>query len=453
MSHPSFLQKVDLKSAGKPNRKYRVLFYGDSPTCATGFGQVSRNILPALHESGKFDIGVLGINYWGDPHEYPFPIWPMAINNHGDPYGRGRLLQHLADPNLDFDILFFMQDSFILQMPARGEPPYEGLPKLLDTLRKMGKKFASVCYFPVDGIPKKSWIEAMSSVDCPVTFTQFAKEQAIKAVPSIEERLRIIPHGVNPEVFKPIPREQAMEFRKRYLGINEDKFVITNVNRNQQRKDIPATIRAFVEFRKHRPNSLLYLHMAAYDQGWNLPEVIRAFGMDMSKDIVLPQNFTPSSGFPLEILNVIYNMSDVVLSTTVGEGWGLSWSEAMACRVPVVFPMNTCLGEYITEETGFPYKSGGDPDHITVLPNDNEVLRPTAHISDLVEKLISAHDNREEAARRANNAYEMVTKNLIWTKHITPMWVSLLDEVASTKQRNMLLQKDYAKPVMRGEVL
>jgi len=28
----------------------------------------------------------------------------------------------------------------------------------------------------------------------------------------------------------------------------------------------------------------------------------------------------------------LYNISDVVISTTTGEGWGLSWIEAMATK-------------------------------------------------------------------------------------------------------------------------
>jgi len=105
MSEPQFLKKINPQPADK--RKTKVIFYGDSPTCATGFGQVSRNILPALRDSGRYDVDVLGINYWGDPHDYPFRIWPMAINGQRDPYGRQRLQQHLLDPRLQYDLLFF----------------------------------------------------------------------------------------------------------------------------------------------------------------------------------------------------------------------------------------------------------------------------------------------------------------------------------------------------------
>ncbi len=444
MSQTKFLDRVKPDPKNKPGRKTKVIFYGDAPTCATGFGQVSRNILPALHNSGKYDVDILGINYWGDPHEYPFKIWPMAVNGQRDPYGRQRLQQHLLDARLQFDILFFLQDTFILDF----------LPGLLDNVKKSGKRFQSVYYYPIDGIPKKSWVESANSVDQPVTYTQFGYDQSVAALPEIGDRLKIIPHGVNPKVFFPAPVEQVKQFREQFFGPVADKFVITNVNRNQQRKDIPGTIRAFKEFKKHRPDSVLYLHMSAMDQGWNLPEVIKAFGLNITSDVILPQNFTPSIGFPLEIVNLLYNASDCVISTTVGEGWGLSWTEAMATKTPVIFPRNTCLGEYITEETGFPYESGGDPDHITVLPNDNEIPRPTAHISDMVEKMIQVHDDKEEAARRAENAYNMVINNLVWDKHINPQWVDLFDKIVESQgATSQAPASDLSKPMLKGDLL
>jgi len=440
---PDFLSRIN-PMGEKKEKKTRIIFYGDSPTCATGFGQVSRNILPAFHNSGKYEVDILGINYWGDPHEYPFRIWPMAINNNRDPYGRQRLQQHLHDPNLDFDILFFLQDTFILEF----------LPNLLTGLKQAGKRFKSVFYYPVDGIPKKSWIEAANAVDYPVTYSKFGYDMSVMQVPEIADRLQIMPHGVNTDVFYPLPPAESKKFREQFFGSMSSKFIMTNVNRNQQRKDIPATIRAFRELRKVRPDSLLYLHMAAVDQGWNLPEVIRSMGLDITRDVILPQNFSPSTGFPLNILNMIYNASDAVISTCVGEGWGLSWTEAMATKTPVIFPANTCMTEYITEETGYPYPSGGDADHITILPNDNEVERPVAHVGKMVEQMVRLYDNREEGKRRAENAYQMVTNNLIWNKHINPRWVAFFDKItADVNKSSSFAPENLARPVLKGEIL
>ena len=55
--------------------KINVLAYLDAPTCATGFGTVSRNIIEGLYKTGRYNIDILGINYWGDPHNFPYRIW------------------------------------------------------------------------------------------------------------------------------------------------------------------------------------------------------------------------------------------------------------------------------------------------------------------------------------------------------------------------------------------
>lgn len=399
------------------SNKIKLLFYGDSPTVATGFGTVSRNILMGLHRTGKYDIQVLGVNMWGDPHPYPFPIWPVGVGSK-DPYGRQRAFDMMSK-DLEFDVLFLFQDSFILQSLMS-----QGLPKL-----KQMKNFVSIGYYPVDGAPKKSWIDCMNMLDAPVTYTEFAKTESILACPAIGDRLQVIPHGVNIKDFYPLPKKDVQSFRRQYFGKHADKFIITNVNRNQQRKDIPRSILAFKEFKRRRPNSLLYLHMATQDQGWNLSEVIKSMGLVSNEDVLLPgNNFGPNQGYPISVVNQIYNASDVVMSTTVGEGFGLSSLEAMACRTPILFPNNTSLTEIIgaDEERGYLVGSGDTLSDFTVLPNDNEILRPLANVTDLVEKLVHIHDNREDAVAKADAAYSWVTSNLLWERDIVPMWDKLI---------------------------
>jgi len=94
------------------DKKIKVLAYCDSPSCATGFGTVSRNIFQALYETGRYDIDVLGINYWGDPHNFPYRIWPVGTNQDRDPYGRKKVCNMI--PQMEYDLLFFLQDTFIL---------------------------------------------------------------------------------------------------------------------------------------------------------------------------------------------------------------------------------------------------------------------------------------------------------------------------------------------------
>jgi glycosyltransferase involved in cell wall biosynthesis len=277
-------------------------------------------------------------------------------------------------------------------------------------------------------------MNAMGMFDHAVTYTNFAKKEAILANPSMANRLDVIYHGVNTNDFYPLPKDDVEAFRRQYFGQHAGKYVVSNINRNQQRKDIPRTIAAFKEFKNRRPNSVLYLHMAHKDQGWNLPEVIQAYGLRLGEDVLLPGgDFGPNQGFPLEIVNLIYNASNVIVSTTLGEGWGLSSTEAMACRKPIIFPNNTSLTEIVGEDRGLLADSGEDS---TVLPNDNEVVRPLTSVPSLVEKLLYAHDNREEMAKLAENGYNWVKNNLTWDKHIAPKWDKLFQKATLDMVKN-----------------
>lgn len=392
----------------------KVLAYCDSPTCATGFATVSRNILSGLYATGRYHVDILGINYWGDPHNFPFRIWPTGINQDRDPYGRKKVFGQI--PLMDYDLLFFLQDTFILDF----------LPELHTQLKASGKKFKSICYYPIDGTPKEQWLRNIDVCDYTVAYSEFGKAESMKILPSMKEPL-VIPHGANIKDYYVISDEEKRDFRVKFFGPQADKFIFTNLNRNQQRKDIPRTIAAFAEFHKQIPESVLYLHMAEKDQGWDLPQILDQYGLSTVTDVIFPKNFGPNQGYPRHIVNLIYNCSDCILSTTLGEGWGLSWTEAMATKTPVIMPANTALVENITEERGWPVKSGTNPSLYTVFPHDNEVVRPLVDVEDMVRAMIEVYRNPKEAKRRAENAYAWVVTQLEWNNSIVPKWVEVFD--------------------------
>lgn len=411
-------KKTKKKSWNVDLPKIKVLAYCDSPTCATGFGTVSRNIFEGLQNTGRYQVDVLGINYWGDPHNFPYRIWPTGTNAQKDPYGRKKICSMI--PQMEYDILFFLQDTFIMDF----------LPELIPFLKNQGKKFKSICYFPVDGVPKEQWIKNISVVDYPVAYSEFGKEMAMQAFPECSE-LDVIPHGVNTIDYAPLPKEQIEEFRTRYFGGHADKFIFMNLNRNQQRKDIPRTIQAFVEFRKEVPDSLLYLHMAQKDQGWDLPEVCKAYGLNTTDDVIFPQNFGPNQGYPRQIVNMLYNCVDAVVSTTLGEGWGLSWSEAMAAKTPIIMPRNTALTEAISEDKGYLVNSGTNPGLFTVLPHDNEIIRPLVDVDDMAEKMLEIYNDYDAAKAKAQAAYDWITTKLAWGANgpIVDRWIKVFDKM------------------------
>ena len=420
-------------------KKIKVLAYCDAPTCATGFGTVSRNIFEGLYNTGRYDIDVLGINYWGDPHDMPYRIWPTGTNQQKDPYGRQKVLSMI--PQMEFDVLFFLQDSFIMNF----------IPKLIPHLHKNRQTpFKSILYYPIDSVLKKGWGKNIDPADYLVAYSEFGRQESLKSLPHRSD-IQVVPHGVDPREYFPADRDKVEEFKNQYFGPYKDYFIISNVNRNQQRKDVPRTIMAFKEFRKIVPESILYLHMAIKDQGWDLESVCTEMGLDISKDVIFPKNFGPNQGYPREILNLLYNASDVIISTTLGEGFGLAWMEAMAAKVPIIMPANTMLPEYITEETGYLCKSGNKPSLWTVIQHDNEVMRPLTDTEDLVKTLLEVYNNRDEAKRRAENGYKWITTEMDWQKNIAPMWVKIFDKAYQDTQQTSKEVEDVLGQIGKGK--
>jgi len=416
----------------KDSKKIKVMAYCDSPSCATGFAMVSRNIFAALYNTGRYDIDVFGINYWGDPHNYPYRIWPAGTGSQ-DPYGRQKAVNMI--PKMDFDILFLLQDSFIMDF----------LPTLLPHLKTQRMKpFKSILYFPVDSTLKPAWGKNINDADVLVAYAEFAKEIALKVLPERTD-MKIIPHGVNLKEFYPLPKAEIDAFRRDFFRGQSDKFIISNFNRNQQRKDIPRTLQAFKEFRKQVPDSILFLLMAMKDQGWDLPELCRQMDLDITKDVIFPQNFGPNRGYPREIVNALYNASDVVVSTTLGEGFGLHWIEAMAAKAPTLMPRNTAMEEFITDDIGYLMNSGSSPSLWTTLPHDNEVMRPLVDVDDMVAKLVHIYNNPQEAKQKAENAYKWVTRSMGWDGAIGNMWIKLFDETVVTLGKDTVLDMGINK--------
>lgn len=426
-------------------KKIRLVFYGDAPSVATGFGKVSSNILPYLYETGDYEIYCFGVNYMGIPHPYPFQIYPMLPNPQGDPYGREKIQQIL--PQMEFDILFLLQDSFIMTF----------LPSVIQEMRKRGKNFRSLVYFPIDGVPWPEWIESMSAADVPITYTEWGKAQCARAYPSIAERLQVIPHGISLKEFFPVTHEERARLRKFYFGPHADKFIIINVNRNQQRKDIPTTMMAFKEFKKECPASILYLHCAEKDVGWDLNRVAQHLDLRVGDDIVFPKNFNVNTGFPVRIVNELYNCADVCISAALGEGWGLSSTEAMATKTPCIFPDNTSLTEIFADGRGFLCRSGDTPNMRVVLPMDNEVVRPKMNVNDMIKYLKRLYEKPEVGHRMAEKAYDWVLHTLQWERHIVPRFDNIIknlyEELKTPMPEAVIPNKELPSDWRQGEVV
>lgn len=455
-------------------KKTRILVWADSPAVSTGFATVSRNIFNNLAKTGKYEIDVLGINDtgdWKDPNKFPYKIFPARSNTEqgGDFHGRPRLVTAVLgkDRNLvpPWDIIFTLNDPFIHE---EAIPVFnKGVSDILTAAKEASKNnlpsdwyFKIVSYVPVDSRLKGNWIQAIAQHDYLVPYSEYAKEEMIKADDSLDQKTEMeeklvdpIYHGFNEKDFFYIDREDKdlKEFRDNYFKgrVKDDTFLISVVARNQPRKDIPRTMKIFKEFKRRRPDSFLYINAQESDVGGSLLALAEELGLRIGEDWGCPSKFSANTGISVESLNKIYNLSDVILSTSLGEGFGLYNLEAMATKTLVVGPDNTVHPEIYGYDDnddisdiksikdkirGVPVLAGSNlSEFVNQGGSDFDRYRPIVNVEDAVKKLIWIYDNPDEAEKIAERGHEWV-QNYTWDK-IAEQWEALFDKIVDDLQK------------------
>ena len=146
-------------------------------------------------------------------------------------------------------------------------------------------------------------------------------------------QIKYVPHGINPETFKPLDKVSD-EITQLVHGDKKYDFVLFYNNRNIRRKQPSDVIYSFKLFCDKLPKEkadkcLLLMHTAAVDDnGTDLPAVIEAL---CPYDV----KFT---GLKLEQdkLNEIYNLVDCTINIANNEGFGLTTAESLMAGTPII---------------------------------------------------------------------------------------------------------------------
>ena len=155
------------------------------------------------------------------------------------------------------------------------------------------------------------------------TFTKHWRDNLVDmGIP--DNKVSVFEHGFD--------KRPIIEDAKESMKIPEKNFVVLNTNRNTYRKAYDITIRAFLDFyKKYEQNDdinlLINCHMET-KSGYNILDLLETechrFNLDFEKIknrvVIVPRN---NGNVSDDMMNTIYNASDIGINTCIGEGFGL----------------------------------------------------------------------------------------------------------------------------------
>ena len=274
--------------------------------------------------------------------------------------------------------------------------------------------------------------------------------------------IKYVPHGINEKIFYPITEfmkteNEKLEAKKRQIfGDFEPEFVVFYNSRNIRRKCTSDTIAAYSLFcdkigKDKAAKCALVLHTQKQDENGTDLEAI----VDLLCDPEYQKVYFSDARVPSEDVNLLYNMSDIVMLMSSNEGWGLSLTEGMMCGKMIMANVTGGMqdqmrfvdenGKWIDFNEKFcsnhygTYKECGEW-AIPLFPTNQSIVGslPTPYILDdrcsfvdASNKLVDVYNmSIEERQRRGMLAREWVLskESMMSAKHMCDNIISCIDE-------------------------
>lgn len=382
----------------------RVLIFSDSPA-ETGFGRISNNLATYLHYK-RHDVRVAGLMHSGDPHRFPFHIWPLVGQ---DVWGRlTQLINTGSGDGWTPELVISCQD-FPYHVSLGRDCPI-----LWDN-----KKWIFIT--PIDGTPVyKEW-EAISKIaDGKMVISRFGVEAMRKQGVKVD----LAHPGIDAEEFYPASAQEKAALRQRAGFPDPNAWVLGVFCMNQGRKSIPNMLRGFREFALDKDNVVLYLDMDEVSPaGWNIPALAEAMGLPTSK-ILLRKHLGPA----LPRIRDRYAVLDAHAVLAYREGFGLPLLESMAVGIPTI-AQDWCSGtEIVGDGKGWliPILKDEYGEPVMIESTWGNALDAMPNYRVFTEALNDIYYNPAKAAGIAQVGYD-------WAKQQT--WERMGEQVAAVIQR------------------
>lgn len=404
-------------------RKIKVLTLCDHPLSPTGVGTQARWLIDGLINTGRYTFRCFGGAVKHDKYDTTIvnnDLIIKPVNGFGD--------QNLLRATLIAekpDVLFLFTDPrFFVWVWEMSDEVHTVCPIAYNHLWDCDP-------YPAYNTPFYDDTDLINCINKPTY------DMLVSRYP---DKVNFIPHAVPAELFHPETEQIRAAARQQLLGIsNNEHFVALWIARNARRKRPNDMLAAWAEFiNKFKPKNgaTLIMHTNPTDpEGPNLLATAQMLGIEkyikFSTDIV---NF--------DQMRILYAMSDVVINTSMNEGFGVPTLEAMYCGKPIIAPMTGGLTHQLLDyKTGLKTGIGLEPDVRTLIGGQlvpyiyEDLVKTERFAHALAEVYDWGHEKRKEVGEIAR---QYATNEFSMNRLITSWDDSLLKLVSTWKKQPRL---------------
>ena len=349
----------------------RVVFISTHIDQTTGYSKVAYNLLRQASTLAP-RVKMFHYGFQRHPsspgHRKPPPsvnLYDAAANE--DPkeegFGFNKIAEYLDMVNPDIVMIYNDPITVYRFMEAMKYDPGKSPFRLWVYLDQVYEGVAPVL---IDGIRKNA-----ERVYC---FSEYWKRVFLEygTAPDV----RVLGHAVDTSVFTNLSAPARQEVRTS-VNVPKDAIVLLNANRNSQRKRLDLTVQGFV--RALAKNPRLHLMMATnlnpqtgayYDVQRVYMEELKLAGLDAFayiRNLILVDTSAPNV-IDDDGVNQMYNLADLGINTSDGEGYGLCQLEHLATGAPQVVTGLPSYSAFLDDsvatlvpQTGRAYFAGGMP--------------------------------------------------------------------------------------------
>jgi glycosyltransferase involved in cell wall biosynthesis len=235
------------------------------------------------------------------------------------------------------------------------------------------------------------------------------------------EKIKLVPHGVNPQIFFPSRPEERSVLRSQ-LNASPEHFVFLNVGAMTWNKGIDLLLRAFAEIRNTHRHARLVLKDNCKLYGFGVDDVVQKMCVDyphLMTDEVRSSIVLIKSTLSLPQLRLLYGSADAYVSPYRAEGFNLPVIESIACGTPVIVTSGGPTDDFCDDDTASFINSDQVENRARQIDRAGFHLEPDVeHLVHQMESAITGRDQYKSSfvdgrSRMLDNfSWEVCTKKL-----------------------------------------